>query len=231
MRPTGYEPNLVKDQLKKHASIFACDEYAVYSDGAKAYLGESSGGKVETTVIPHADAGKGNPGQNSWQTTPSWLNTLTFMHAWNNVLKDGRYRSHDWVVKVDPDAVFFPDRLRNVLRPHTKAEGSNVYIQNCNAQNHIHLQGSMEVFSRQAIENYGANHWKCEQQLPWHGWGEDMYMQKCMNTLGVGKVAEFNIFYDINCVQGSCADKSRVSYHPYKETWKYWDCWRQSGGK
>ena len=45
-------------------------------------------------------------------TWGSYSNIDAFIEIWENVRKDGRYLQHDWVVKVDPDAVFFPDRLR-----------------------------------------------------------------------------------------------------------------------
>merc|ERR1712050_792410 len=47
-----------------------------------------------------------------WNTA---LNTDIFIGVWNAVSLLGRYQYHDWTVKVDPDAVFFPERLRELL--------------------------------------------------------------------------------------------------------------------
>merc|ERR1719330_175668 len=51
-----------------------------------------------------------------WMTA---LNTGVFNRLWMEVIRLQRYRLYDWSVKVDPDAVFFADRLRALLR-HTK---------------------------------------------------------------------------------------------------------------
>jgi len=43
------------------------------------------------------------------------INTNGLLFIWDELLFDGRYKSHDWTVKVEPDTVFFPDRLKNKL--------------------------------------------------------------------------------------------------------------------
>jgi len=63
------------------------------------------------------------------ETTSSWLNTLVFIKAWQLVKWDGRYQKHDWTVKVDPDAVFFPERLRTVVRQHTPRGGECILLE------------------------------------------------------------------------------------------------------
>merc|ERR1719166_870958 len=65
------------------------------------------------------------------------LNTRIFMNAWDYLDRDGRFRNYDWVVKVDPDAVFFPSRLREHLdakAPHKKV---NMYFMNCRFQDKL----------------------------------------------------------------------------------------------
>merc|ERR1740121_710691 len=39
----------------------------------------------------------------------------SFMRVWQQVFEDGKYKSYDWTVKVDPDTVWLPDRLRSRL--------------------------------------------------------------------------------------------------------------------
>jgi hypothetical protein len=39
-------------------------------------------------------------------------NIDSFIYVWDVVRKDGRYAEYDWTIKVDADAVFFPDRLK-----------------------------------------------------------------------------------------------------------------------
>ncbi|CAE7294189.1 bath-42 [Symbiodinium necroappetens] len=52
----------------------------------------------------------------------SALNLRIFAAFWRQVISDGHYLLYNWIVKADPDTVFFVDRLRNVLELHE--EGS-----------------------------------------------------------------------------------------------------------
>lgn len=230
-RSTGYELPLVKNQLTQRASIFGCEEYAVFSDGGSPQtVGIGPDGKeIRTTVIPPIKQVTGNLNK-AGVTTNSWLNTETFLQVWDLCEKDGRYKKHDWVVKVDPDAVFFPDRLRRRMRPHT-IKDSKLFVMNCARYNPVALYGSVEIFSRGAMDAYLAGKWNCRNKLPWHGWGEDFFMSHCMDMLGVGRIYDFDLLSDKRCVYRPCSDTSRVVYHDYKDakldgTW--FKCWRES---
>merc|ERR1711939_1185883 len=78
-------------------------------------------------------------------------NTQLFMNIWDAVRKDGRYAWFDFTVKVDPDAVLVPHRVRDHLRPHLKQVGG-FYVKNCNkypgSANFPMMYGSVEVFSK-----------------------------------------------------------------------------------
>merc|ERR1712079_216628 len=219
MRPDGYEPGLVRSQFERRAGIFACDDFSVFCDGGQVHLGDGPGGSISSDAhhVPELRDGKG-----SWG---SWLNTLTFQNVWDELLRSSRYRAADWVLKADPDAVFLPPRLRGVLKDLTNGQG--LYIRNCNQPNHIAMQGSIEIFSRKAIETYGEQVQRCKGELNWHGWGEDSYMQHCMEHLGMGGVQKFDLMSDVNCAQFPCTDTSRVSFHAFKTENGWWDCWRQ----
>merc|ERR1719330_155219 len=73
----------------------------------------------------------------------SALNSWIFMALWKKVIDDQEYRSYRWVIKVDPDTVFFPDRLVPILRGHPDAH----YFSNCK----LGLHGPLEVFSALTI--------------------------------------------------------------------------------
>jgi hypothetical protein len=85
-RREGYEPDLVKEQLRRGVGIFACDEYSVFSDGEPMHLGNSTSGEVWTFAIPKLkiDEKKGQYNENG-STTDSWINTQTFMQVWQSV--------------------------------------------------------------------------------------------------------------------------------------------------
>lgn len=233
-RATGYEFPLVQEQMKVGASIFSCDEYAVFSDGGKPrVVGVMPNGRELTTmVIPKIEEAIGNMAAGA--TTNSWLNTKTFLQVWDILNKDGRYAKHDWSVKVDPDAVFFADRLRGHLKSHTY-EGAKFFVMNCNRWGPA-LFGSIEVFSKAAVGTYLWGQQKCRETLPWHGWGEDYFMSHCMDMLGVGRIYDFSLLSDKRCIYHPCGDSSRVAFHDYKDakldgTW--FKCYHESlhGGR
>jgi len=171
--------------------------------------------------------GKGSPDVDGASTT-SWLNTQVFLRAWEKILKDGRFRRHEWVVKVDPDCVFFPSRLAERLQAHhIYTGGLNLYLGNCGIADGK-MYGSMEVFSRGAVEVYGSEGAHCRKELNWKGWGEDLFMESCMNQLGVRHVNAFDMIGDERCRPASCSDPAKVAFHAFKDVPGYFSCWEQS---
>merc|ERR1719446_347023 len=84
------------------------------------------------------------------------LNTPVFQHYWSHLIKDGRAFKHDWTIKVDPDCVFFPDRLTEMLKNTYGAKGQPdhaVWLNNCQ----LGLHGPIEVFNAKALRVY-ADH-------------------------------------------------------------------------
>jgi len=230
VRTHGYEFPLVKEQQKRHASIFHCDEYAVFSDGgvSRTVGIDPTGAPIKTIVIPPIKQAIGN--LNAGATTNSWLNTQTFLQVWDLCKKDGRYQRHDWTIKVDPDAVFFPDRLRAHLKGHTW-KGGKFFVMNCNKFNPVALYGSIEIFSKAAVETYLAGQWHCRNTLNWHSWGEDFFMSHCMDMLGVGRLYDFQLLSDKRCFYSPCSDTSKVVYHDYKDAnphGSWFRCWLES---
>merc|ERR550525_171185 len=87
-----------------NVGIFACDGHGVF-EGSEAQLGE-------------------------WGSVS---NVDQFIDVWNQVKKDGTYKEHDWVVKIDPDAVFLPDRLKAHIEGLSPAANApqGLYLKNC----------------------------------------------------------------------------------------------------
>lgn len=108
MMPFGYEPALLEAQQSKGVSIFACDEYSVFSNMTDT-LSSDSQLKAQVEILP-ASLAVSYGGR--WNTA---LNTDIFNRVWLQIVKLGRYRFHDWSVKADPDCVFFPSRLKELL--------------------------------------------------------------------------------------------------------------------
>merc|ERR1712178_375743 len=101
----------------------------------------------------------------------------------------GRHRDYNWVVKLDPDTVFFPDRLRGILarrRPMSlireSPELSSMYLNNCE----YGLHGPIEVLSRDATSDFiltGLDNGKCDFLLS-NAWGEDTFLDHCLRAVG-----------------------------------------------
>jgi len=161
-------------------------------------------------------------------TTNYWLNTKTFLQVWTLLEeKDQRYKRHDWVVKVDPDAVFFPNRLCLKLKTHTFT-GGNLFVMNCDKYHKIALYGSLEIFSLRAFDTYLKGTQSCQKDLPCHGWGEDYFMSHCMDMLKVGRLHDFTLIGDKRCHYAPCTDISKVVYHDYKNLTDWMKCWHDS---
>lgn len=146
MQAGGTEEEMIRLQLSRRMSIFACNYAAVIST-VKVNLGLLAGTPVYTWVNPLPEGGSG-PGD-------PYLNTYTFLMAWDTLMNSGQVWPFDFVVKVDPDTVFFPSRLREHVSDHV---GRVVYFPNCGmGAGTITLLGSLEVVSsvrwtgRQAI--------------------------------------------------------------------------------
>lgn len=215
-RSTGYELDLVKSQVQKGVGIFACDEFAVLSDKVLKVTDS-----IETLIIPPCEkVGVSKDG--------TAANTLVFMQAWNVIWEDTRYKAHDWVVKADPDAVMIVDRLRTHLAPQT---GQNVFIKNCmkyTGPGWPMMFGSLEAFSHDAIETYFKGAEKCQNELEWEAWGEDLFMGNCLTMLGSKSHFDGGIIGDNVCKGADCSDGTTAVYHPFKSAEAWFKCYDEA---
>jgi len=111
--PNTYEQELLEMQYSQRASLFACDEYEVYTNRTFELVPGVTTKFVDSDL--HCQLG----GQ--YMTA---MNNPIFIKAWKAVVRSGTFLSHDWTVKVDTDSVFFPDRLRNIVQDH--GDGGNI---------------------------------------------------------------------------------------------------------
>merc|ERR1719401_457651 len=221
-QPSGYEPKLLRAQFDMGTSIFGCDAYAVYSN--KAF--EVAPGVV-TSVVPNNL--KCPVHEIAW-------NVDIFLAVWRKVISQLWYRSYDWTIKTDPDAVMFPGKLVVVLRDHRE----NVdYINNCQ----YGLHGPIEVLHRRAVDALAADYqlspnkdrpFKCVQKYPQSivgkaQWGEDMFVDICLRTvLGLRVALDTRLMCEAHC---DCPDwyfcgngTLRVTLHPFKRPDMYRQC-------
>jgi len=223
--PYGHTKKLVAWQSSQNASIFACDSFAVYSNKSlQVGLGR------QTTVIDQdMDCRKG--------TDEAWgFNAWMFVAIWRGVIEHGLWQSSEWTVKVDPEAVFFPGRLRDLLRLHRGA----AYMTDCRAGVH----GPVQVVSREALavlaEDY-AQSWDgqapklCMLQLQPVEFGNctrDSFLDECLLRvlLDQPRLPEKRLSCQMAC---DCKDwiwcnSESVSFAPYRTVETYHQCMANS---
>jgi len=233
---TSYELQLLQGQYSRKAGIFSCAEHAVYSDVVVPLGGD------DMTVAVH-DV-KSDFHLMKRKSAGTWVNTGMFVQVWSAIRDAGHYQNHNWVIKADADAVFFPLKLMNVLRPvAVPAEG--LYMENCKYVNWGYF-GNLEVFSKQAFTTLVGSLEECYTTLPWKvgalegkfgPMGEDLFAQKCMDLMGVGKQEMFELTTDGACPADrpkgqeknkkytpTCAGTSTPSIHPFKKPAAYFKC-------
>jgi len=236
MMPGSYEVDLLREQLRSGGlGMFGCHAWAVYSNetvnmkpGSKdpAYTSKSfTSGTLETQ--------KGGEYNTS-------MNTQLFIKFWDKVLEDGEALKYDWIVKLDPDTLFLPDRLISLLLSkkgvfaQPEPEGG-MYLNNCFLGEH----GPIEVFSLKALNNYKTNKAKCiDGAAAQHG-QEDWYLRSCFEDIGVMKADTFNLLLEGNW---ACQERPsswtpdyrppcfapQVAFHPFKDMHSYMHCWAEA---
>jgi hypothetical protein len=238
MLPFGYERKLLAEQYKQRVGLFACNGYVVYSNETIAIAaGESDAEDFSTVPIAgplHVQYG------GKWHSA---LNTDVFVRVWKAVASGEAFASHDWTAKVDPDTVFFPQRLRQLLRSREesfKLQGS-VLLNNCGYPVPT-LHGPIEVLSREAMLIFTKNISRCEgihkaamdmvgkpgDDAMDFAFGEDTYLRRCVSHLGIRRVDEFKYLLTekFNCGKKpkDCSGAS-VAFHAYKTVKSWFQCW------
>lgn len=216
MLPWGYEPNLLQMQHDTKTSIFACEAWSVYTNDDVEL-----DGFVPTKVNVSLNCEK----EGVYHT---FYNTPIFIKIWQHVVLDRRIHSIDWVVKVDPDAVLLPVRLRAFLVHHgddfleTAANNAGIFVNNCK----FGLHGPFELISRRALEVYAQYRKICEsdEKRPPQ---EDVYLQKCLVKLGVKQVDDFDLMVEDHCEPPTGWEDCRSDhavFHPFKTRESYSEC-------
>merc|ERR1719436_1958299 len=96
-----------------------------------------------------------------------------------------------------------------------------MYLINCR----FGLHGPIEVLSREAVVTFMENRNQCEE-IRAKPYGEDKYLDKCLQVLGVRRILEHSLLSEIACGNQppDCAS-AHVAFHPFKDARKYLDCW------
>jgi len=234
----NYELELLTAAFRKKAGIFACDQYEVYSD-AVATIDSYSLIKVEDTFSEFHRVKRKHTG--------TWVNWAIFYQVWVGIRQSGRWQAADYTVKVDPDAVFVPGRLRTWLSTKPGDSPHGLYYENCpNVQ--YGFFGHLEVMTKTAVqvlttylEDCHAVFAPCaDTGCDWKfgPWGEDVFAQRCMDHHYVDKVEAFDLATDGACKANrpegekhnskwhptDCSKVQTVTAHPLKKPADYIKC-------
>jgi len=224
-RMTGDEGDLVKCQFRRGAGIFGCNHFSVFSD--TRFLFTLGPPVVQTYQLPLPVS---TPMHVAGVETAGYLNTELFVRVWERLMGLPQVWSHDWIVKVDPDTVFFPYRLQRSLVHY--GQGVAAYLRNCpGGPRGLEMFGAMEVISSRGLDAYRAGWTQCVERLQWNELGEDFFMQKCLDLLNVSARTNAAVFADAYCMsQAVDCHADLPAFHPFKKVESYFRCWEQSGG-
>jgi len=233
--PGTYEVDLMRMQFQNKLGIFDqnCDEWAIYSNETVSVNCGSDDEKYDSSLIEGSlQAHKGGKYNTS-------MNTEIFERFWDRVMKDPRSWKHDWIVKVDPDTMFLPGRLKEMISskqgPFEKEEpAGGMYLNNC----FLGMHGPIEVFTKRAMGNYFSNKKKCETGPPGEHGQEDWYLRSCFKLLDIEKVDAYNVLMES---ENACKEKPsgwepdrppcfapEVAFHPFKNIESMMHCWAEA---
>jgi len=217
MLPDGMEKQLIAHQARNGYGIFQCDEATVFSSKS-VRLAENWYTEPLKLIDPHVRKG----GQFG-----TVMNTPVFRKIWNQILHNGRYVEHDWVVKVDPDTVFLASRLRHILRSPVFSDathGNGSVLHNCGSSFH----GPLEILSRRAMEALGYSMRACE-----HKPQEDFFLSLCLDMAHAHVHIRDDLLADKWCrLQGigqkdpdweDCSS-AHAAFHPFKTPEAFQQC-------
>lgn len=224
IRPFTYEVDLAIMQHKRRLSIFQCKHHFIYSNQVIQLAEGLTTRKFNSSQ--YAVIG----GQ--WRTA---LNTDIFLAFWRAVLSDGDYLKAGWIVKVDPDTVWFPQRLSPILveqEMYFQNSGAGAYFQNCWQGMH----GPIEILSQNALRALALHSKQCFWAMKSWGywkWGEDMWIDRCLkNTAFSRRIYNTNTLAEDHCnkwegwslTPDACHDQGTVAFHPFKDERHYMNC-------
>jgi len=232
------ELELLQAQRKYGASLFGCEAWDVFSDIAVNV------GSDYTTVQVTDELNEFHVLKR--KSSGTWVNWGMFYQVWVSVRGLGKWQDKGWTVKVDADAVFIPGRLRDWLSTK-KDTPHGVYFENCkNVQ--YGFFGNLEVMSNTATSVLTSYLEDCHAQFApcafdgcdwkYGPWGEDVFVQRCMDHHYVDKVEAFDLTTDGACAADRPADEKKnkdwrapdcskvttVTAHPFKKPKDYFKC-------
>jgi len=211
----NHELELLNIVADRGAGIFACEQWDVFSDTSTPL----NNGYVTIKV----EDGFGEFHQLKRKDSGTWVNWGLFYQVWVKIREVGKWQSQDYTVKIDADAVFVPQRLRNWLSSKPGDSPHGLYYENCpNVQ--YGFFGHLEIITKRAVEVLTGNLEECHSVFApcantgcdWKfgAWGEDVFAQRCMDHHYVDKVEAFDVATDGACKADRPEGQKNKKWHP-----------------
>lgn len=233
----GDEPGLLEAQAKAGLSIFGCDAFEVFGDSLLS-------DRFNVTVLQ-------GPLTSRKGRFNSYLNAPALGQVWDKIFADGRYLHFDWTVKVDADAVLFPDRARRVLSTACNEDPCEALAMNdCGfvwGPATDLVPGPIQALSRAAAKKFAQNVSTCRKHINMSALEEDIFLSDCLDYLRIGFGSPVGFVKNNDCDAGLDAmpifrkvkrfyERTRMStfftcdccfaaFHPFKTTDEWVWCW------
>jgi len=236
----NHELELLNIAASRGAGIFACEQWDVFSDVSVPI-------KANGRVTIKVEDTFGEFHQLKRKDSGTWVNWALFYQVWIKVREVAKWQSADYTIKVDADAVFVPQRLRNWLSTKPGDSPHGLYYENCPNVAYGFF-GHLEIMTKTAVqvltqylENCHAEFAPCANDgCDWKfgAWGEDVFAQRCMDHHYVDKVEAFDVATDGACKADrpegekknmhwhptDCSQITTVTAHPFKKPAAYEKC-------
>jgi len=234
--PNSTEVKLMRHQFQRgRVGIYSCEDWSLYSNES-IRLAVDSESEAWTSVLPGGELR---------------VDHYTFYRLWNKILGERRALAHDWTVKLDADAVFFPSRLRSLLRdkwaPYGKTDDT-IILRHCYSRV-VPLypdanRGPILVLSQQALHTYqkqvegcpqGTNPSELQESRCLQGFGAETTAVDAFGLLSevawacdaAQQPSSSNVDSGMDALQGEATYgcfAPAVAFHPFKSVEKWFDC-------
>lgn len=214
----------IQHQAFVGSGIAACDELSVFSE-RRAHVAHHF---WSIPVVPFEITGFGRT-----------VGPVTLQAAWRFLSEHYVWRVHDWVVKVDPETVFFPSALKAQLMTHAEGfhhvdKGHGVYLMTCVKTSDMRMTNALEVVSQKAMATFSFNENACSDLGTSTQHLNVSWLQQCMQSLGSIGSNIGEVVLDSDCddlpkrIAPNQCKFDKIAFHPFRsvESWK--ECWEHA---
>ena len=190
-RPRGLEVDLLNLQWRRSLGVFGCDGFAVFSNTSNASTNWVSTstirGNMDVLISPRARHGNWDFG--------NALNAPLFIQIWQAMDIDHLRSRYDWVIKLDPDTVFLPSRMRNLITTsicRSVRDMDRLVLTVGDTPLRVHTQpcwitGPLEAMHISAMRLFQRSLRSCVKLFPPHDFGEDIWTLHCLCSTAVSE--------------------------------------------